>query len=125
MSCTFAESGTFTVRGKVRDKDGGIGEATVTVTILGPGEAMDAIAAMIEALRAEGAINRGQATALLAKLAQARAKWEAGRTADALAHLEVLLHQVETFGRTGVLTASESSELAYWIEQLMASIEAG
>ncbi|MGK2859429.1 MAG: FIMAH domain-containing protein, partial [Thermoanaerobaculia bacterium] len=101
------------------------GEATVAVTVLGPGEAMDAIAAMIAALRDGGSLNRGQANALLAKLEHARDLYERGRADDAVRHLEVLLRQVETFGRTGVLTAAESAELGFWIEQLMASIGAG
>ncbi|HUP45406.1 MAG TPA: hypothetical protein VM779_07820 [Thermoanaerobaculia bacterium] len=100
------------MRGRIRDKDGGVGDATTTVTVLSPGEAMDAIAAMIAALRAGGSLNKGQANALLVKLEHA------------LRHLEVLLKQVETFGRTGVLTAAESAELAFWIEQLMLSIRA-
>lgn len=125
FSCAYPDSGTFTVRGSVRDKDGGVGEATAMVTVLGPGEAMDAIAAMIAALRDGGSLNRGQTNALLAKLDHARDLYEAGRADDAVRHLEVLLRQVETFGRTGVLTAAESAELGFWIEQLMASIQAG
>ncbi len=124
-TCAYPDAGTFTVRGSIRDKDGGVGIATTTVTVLSPAQAMDAIGAMIEALRASGALNRGQATALLAKLAEARAKYEAGRSADALHLLDVLLHQVETFGRTGVLTAAQSAELAFWINQLILSIHAG
>jgi hypothetical protein len=124
-TCTYPDAGTFTVRGSIRDKDGGVGTATTSVTVLSPAQAMDAIAAKIEALRVAGALNRGQATALLAKLAEARAKYEAGRSADALRLLGVLLHQVETFGRTGVLTPAESADLAFWINQLILSIQAG
>ncbi|HEY0788391.1 MAG TPA: hypothetical protein VGE86_07085, partial [Thermoanaerobaculia bacterium] len=122
VACPYPVAGTFTVRGSVRDKDGGLGVATTMVTVLSPAQAMDAIAAMIEALRAAGALNRGQATALLAKLAEARAKYEAGRNEDALRLLGVLLRQVETFGRTGVLTAAQSAELAFWINQLILSL---
>ncbi len=124
-SCTYPDAGTFTVRGQLRDKDGGVGVATATVTVLGPGEAMDAIAAMIQALGASGTINNGQATALLVKLAQARAFSEAGRPDDAIRLLGVLRRQVETYVKTGILTATEAADLIFWINQLMLSIEAG
>ena len=124
-TCTYPDAGTFTVRGHVRDKDGGIGDATTSVTILGPLQAMDAIAAMIEALRAAGSLNGGQANALLVKLNHARDMYTRGRTAQAVRSLEVLRNQVVEFAATGVLTTAESTELAYWIQQLMSSIAAG
>lgn len=124
-TCTYPDAGSFTVRGRVHDKDGGFSDATVAITVLTPGQAMDAIAAMIEALRDGGSLNGGQANALLVKLRHAQNLLASGKTTQALRELEVLLRQVETYGRVGVLTAGESADLAFWIRQVMLSIEAG
>jgi microsomal dipeptidase-like Zn-dependent dipeptidase len=120
-SCPYAVGGSFSVTGQVRDKDGGIGTATTTVSVLTVGQAMDAIGAMIESLGASGALNSGQVAALLAKLAEARRLYELG-SQEAAAHLAVLRRQVETFGRNGILSAAETAELLFWIDQLALSL---
>lgn len=117
---TFPDAGVFTVRGRIRGKDDGIGEATAAV--LSPSQAADVIADAIAALRDGGSLNGGQANAVLRKIQHAKERYEDGEVDDALQQLRVLLHQVETFGRTGVLTESESAELAFLINQLVLSM---
>jgi hypothetical protein len=123
-SCTYSDAGTFTVTGQVRDKDGGIGTATTSVTVLSVAQAMDAVGAMITALETSGALNHGQAAALLAKLEQARDMYAKGKNAQAILHLQILRQQVVTFGATGVLTPAETTQLLYWIDQLIVSVTA-
>ena len=102
VTCPYPVGGVFTVRGRITDKDGGSRDATTTVTVLTPRQAIDAIAAMI-----------GSARELMAKLDQVRRFYEAGQIEKALHHCDVLLHQVELQG---------NADLAYWIRQLKLSI---
>ena len=120
-SCVYPASGTYTVRGRITDKDAGFSESTVSVRILSPAEAADAIEAMI---RATASLNRGQANALIVKLDRAMAFHAAGNIAQAVHHLEVLLNQIEEFRADGILTPVEAADLTFWINQLIASIEA-
>ncbi|MHB0971606.1 MAG: hypothetical protein ACYC7A_19610 [Thermoanaerobaculia bacterium] len=120
-TCTYPLAGAFTVRGRIADKDGGTGESTVAITVLTPAQAADAIAAMIAATPS---LNAGQKNALLAKLNHAIDLLEAGLTTQALNELQVLLRQVQTFGRVGVLPPAQTAELTFWIQQLISSIEA-
>jgi len=123
-TCSYPDSGSFTVRGKVRDKDGGVGEATTTVEVLTPLQATDAIAEMIEELRADGVLNDGQANALLSVLDNARDRIEAGDARRALQKLGVLLAQIASLVEDGVLTPAQADALNFEIGRQMASIEA-
>jgi hypothetical protein len=72
FTCTYLAAGTFNVRGRIADKDGGFTEYAIAITALAPAAAMDKFRTAVEALDlAEGFENSLDAKLEAAQQAEA------------------------------------------------------
>jgi len=80
----------------------------VTIT---PVQLAENLIATVQGLEASGALNGGNANALVTKVEGAIQKIEAGQVATAVNKLEAFINQVEAFVQSGKLTAAQGQSL--------------
>ncbi len=106
--CAFTTSGSLTVAGQVRDKDGGQTGYTAAVTVLSAQQAMQTVIADVNALLAAGVINTGQAASMIEKLQNASASLNGGNSTAAVNLILALANQVEGLTNGGILNDAQS-----------------
>ncbi len=89
-----------------------------------PTEWIDATCGRVNGLVTAGALPQDQADGLLAKLRQARANLDAGRTDVTVHLLEALVNQVEGLIKDGVLTQARGQELIVAARGISAQLQA-
>ena len=87
-----------------------------------PEEQIDLIGDAIRDLLADGVLNKGQANALLKKLAHAQAMIARGKTKTAINGLNAFINQVEAWISSGILTAAQGEPLIEAAENVIADI---
>jgi hypothetical protein len=120
------QTDTVTLTYTVSDGNGHTDTATLTIDVLSPAEQIDGLRALVAALRDdEGALNDGQANALLSKLDEAEAKVEEGQTLVAANLMTAFIHQVEDFQDEAVLSTEQALLLLTPGDQLLQSLLIG
>jgi pullulanase len=113
LSAFDIATGTFSVPGRT------------TAVFVGPRSASEQIDLLIddvEALIADGVLNRGQGNALLSKLWNIRRKIARGRINAALGQLGAFINQVEGFVQAGILTEEQGAALIAAAQDIEAAL---
>jgi hypothetical protein len=121
--CLYLSAGTFTARGRIKDKDGGFSNYTVEVTVLTPQDATDTMIDDVQDLVDTGVLNQGQGNALTHKLDNIIAKLNQGKTKAAINQLEAFINQVTDLINNGVLSAAEGQPLIDTANRIIDSID--
>jgi DNA/RNA endonuclease G (NUC1) len=123
LSHTYAAAGTFTVTVTVMDDDGGASNATAEVTVASPAQAVNGLAAQVDALVSAGTINRGNGNALNAKLRAAQQSLGNGNENAALNQLGAFVNQVQAMVQSGHLSQAHGAALIAAAQRIVASIQ--
>ena len=120
-SHAYTSAGTFTVRLIVTDDDGGVGSATVSVTVQTPQQAMAAISGYVGKLTG---LTAGQKTSLIAKLNAASAAADRGAFRACVNQLYAFLNELQAYVNTGRVSAADATVLRgamYTVEEALGS----
>jgi hypothetical protein len=107
-SHAYTSAGTFTVRLIVTDDDGGVGSATVSVTVQTPQQAMAAISGYVGKLTG---LTAGQKNSLIAKLNAASAAADRGAFRACVNQLYAFLNELQAYVNTGRISAADATVL--------------
>ncbi|HEX6911291.1 MAG TPA: DNA/RNA non-specific endonuclease, partial [Longimicrobium sp.] len=122
LSHTYAAAGEFTVTVTVTDDDGGASNATAVVTVATPSQGTGTLAGAVDALAGAGALSRGNANALNAKLRAAQQSLGNGQNGAAVNQLNAFVNQVQALVQSGHLPAADGASLVAAAERIQASI---
>ena len=123
LSHTYTTAGTYTVTVTVRDSDGGVGTQTATVTVQSPAQGVENLQALVSTLERTGALNRGNANALLAKLRAAEASLARGNETAAVNQLEAFVNQVNALVGSDRLTQAQADAMTAAAGRIIRSIQ--
>jgi hypothetical protein len=118
-TCSFSNSGEYTVNVMVTDDDGDLALGSTVVTVLSPQDAIDEIITEVEELVADGILNKGQGNALISKLKNAIKKIDQGNIKAATNILYACINQINAFIDTGILTPEQGQQLIDAIEYII------
>ncbi len=104
----YSAPGTYTVTFRVSDGEGGVGQATTTVTIQSTQQAIASIEAYVQGLPG---LNAGQRNSLLAKLSAASDSAARGNTTAASNQLNAFLNELQADVSTGKVSAASAATL--------------
>lgn len=90
---------------------GGSRSSGLTLTILTPAQAIPGVMASVNALRAGGTLNGGQANSFLVKLTHAIGKLTASQTGPACGELQAFVNEVNDYVAQGILTKAQAATL--------------
>lgn len=93
------------------DPNNNTSEFSNCIAVSTPQAAIQMIIAKVQALVAQGVLNRGQGNALIVKLEAALRKLDRGSTNTAINQLQAFINQVEAFVRSKRLTAAQGQML--------------
>lgn len=105
---SYAKAGTYAVSLTVSDDDGGVGQATTTVTVQTTQQALSSIAAYVQQ---KLPLNGGQKQSLLAKLNAASASASRGDTTATNNQLNAFLNELNADVNSGKLTKAQAAPL--------------
>ena len=111
LNHVYTTADIFTVEVAITDDAGGVGTATIIVTVLTPQQGTQGLIDTVHALVTQGALNGGQGNALIAKLEAAIQQLERGNVATAINQLEAFVNQVNALINGGTLLAEEGQLL--------------
>jgi chitodextrinase len=123
LSHAYATAGSYTVTVTVRDGDGGVGTRTATVTVQSPAQGVENLQALVSTLERTGALNRGNANALLVKLRAAEASLARGNETAAVNQLEAFVNQVNALVGSDRLTQAQADAMTAAAERIIRSIQ--
>jgi len=121
---TYAAFGDYTARVVLTDNDGLVDTAYVAVNVaqVTPEQGIAALRAEVEALSADGTLNRGQANSLSAKIDAAEASIARGNYTAAQGQLGALGNEISALQRSGRITAAQSASFRADLERLVRAI---
>ena len=119
---TYGVAGVQTVTVTVADADGGSGTRTAQVTVLSPGQATTALAAMVSALASSGAMDDGDAKWLANKLDVAGKELARGNDVAARNQLQQAIERIDAAQRAGRLSSADAQTLIAYATRILASI---
>jgi hypothetical protein len=122
LSHRFATAGVRTVTVTVTDDDTGAGTRTAQVTVVSPGDAVQALVEKVGALESAGTITHGESQALGASLDAAAKSLAKGNTGPAANQLEAFINKVEAQQRSGRLSNADAAALIAYARRVIASI---
>lgn len=117
----YAQPGTYQVRLIVTDVRGLADTTFTTATVISYATALGQAGALVEALIADGAINRGNGQSLLAKL-ESTLRAIDGDRATALVQLDQAMKQLETFVRARHISADDAAPLRELLERIRTAL---
>ena len=123
LSHGYATAGSYTVTVTVRDGDGGVGTRTATVTVQSPAQGIENLQALVSTLERTGALNRGNANALLVKLRAAEASLARGNETAAVNQLEAFVNQVNALVGSDRLTQAQADAMTAAAGRIIVSIQ--
>src|SRR5438270_2541937 len=118
-SHAYASAGAYTVTLTVSDDDGGVSQTTTRVTVQTTAQALNSIAAYVQAL---STLNAGQKNTLVAKLNAASASAARGADNAASNQLDAFLNEVQADVNSGRLSAAQALTLRNAVHAVKASI---
>ena len=100
----YNAAGTYTVTFTVTDDDNGVGQATTTVTVETPQQALTSIGGYVQGLKG---LNAGQKNSLMAKLSAASAAVTRGDTTAANNQLNAFLNELQADLNAGRISSDD------------------
>jgi DNA/RNA endonuclease G (NUC1) len=121
---TYAAFGDYTARVVLTDNDGLVDTAFVAVNVaqVTPEQGIAALRAEVEALSADGTLNRGQANSLSAKIDAAEASIARGNYTAAQGQLGALGNEISALQRSGRISASQAESFRADLKRLARAI---
>jgi len=116
---SYSAAGSYTVTFTVTDDDNGVGQATTTVTIQTPEQALTSIAGYVQSLKS---LNNGQKNSLTAKLDAAGASIARGDAGSATNQLDAFLNELQADLTTGRITSDDMTTLRSSIHDVQAAL---
>jgi DNA/RNA endonuclease G (NUC1) len=124
LSHRYAAAGTWTVTVRVTDDDGAEGVRTAQVTVQSPAQAMSGLTGAVDALVADGTLNRGNGNSLNVKVRGAGASLARGQAQTAVNQLNAFINEIEAMAASGRLSATDAATLTASARRIIQSIEA-
>lgn len=118
--CDYPDSGTFTARGRIKDKDGGFTDYTVEVSVLTPEEAIQDLIDTVESFNLQQGIENSLDAKLDAAL-QALEDLNDNNDVAAINALEAFINAVEA-QRGNKLTDAQADELVEKAQAIISSL---
>jgi PKD domain-containing protein len=119
VSHIYTEAKTYTVRLQVVDKDGGVGQATTTVTVQTTQQALKALADSVNRL---SGLNAGQKNSLIAKLNAAAASASRGDNKACNNQLNAFLNELSASVKTGKLSETDAAPFRTTVTAIKGSL---
>ena len=101
---------------------GGTTSNAVSVTVVTPQQATQAIVSAVNAMFSQGVLNEGQNNSVVKQLQQAINLMNAGKNAGAIANLDSFISEVNDLLSSGVLSASQAASLVSAAQSVIAAI---
>ena len=120
-SHAYSLPGTYTVKFQVTDGEGGVGQATTSVTVQTTQQALSAIEAYVQSLPG---LNAGQKNSLMVKLQNAGAAAARGDDNAASNELNAFLNELQADVNTGKVSQSAAGTLRAAVHTLQGSLGA-
>jgi PKD repeat protein len=115
----YNAAGTYTVTFTVTDDDNGVGQATTTVTVQTPQQALASIAGSVQNLKG---LNAGQKNSLIAKLNAASGSVTRGNTTAANNQLNAFLNELQTDVNSGRISGPDMTNLRNEVHIVQAAL---
>lgn len=116
---SFSTAGTHTVKLTVTDEDGGVGEATVQVSVQTVAQALSSIITAVQNLTG---LNQGQKNSLIAKLNAASDSAARGDTTAANNQLNAFLNELQADVNTGRISSADATTLRAAVNAIKAAM---
>jgi PKD repeat protein len=116
---SFSTAGTHTVKLTVTDEDGGVGEATVQVSVQTVAQALSSIITAVQNLTG---LNQGQKNSLIAKLNAASDSAARGDTTAANNQLNAFLNELQADVNTGHISSADATTLRAAVNAIKAAM---
>lgn len=111
--------GTYTVKFQVNDGEGGVGQATASVTVQTTQQALGTIESFVQSL---SGLNSGQKNSLTAKLSNAADAAARGDNNAAANELDAFLNELQAYVSSGKVTASQAATLRNAVNAVRGSL---
>ncbi|GAC1661715.1 MAG: hypothetical protein PVS2B1_19890 [Candidatus Dormibacteraceae bacterium] len=115
----YSAAGTYTVKLTVADDDGGVGEATVQVSVQTVPQALSSIIDKVQNLTT---LNEGQKNSLIAKLNAANAALARGDTTAANNQLNAFLNELQADLNAGRISSADAAALRAAVRAVQAAL---
>jgi hypothetical protein len=122
FACSYPDTGSYTIRGRISDSFGDFNEYTVSFDVLTAVEGISYLGDLVDSYRADGLLNNGQANALKNKLDNLNGSLESGNLNAALGQIGGIVDQLQDFIDDGVLSPENGSKLLHFAQRLMIAI---
>jgi PKD domain-containing protein/Big-like domain-containing protein/FIMAH domain-containing protein len=119
VSHSYSLPGTYTVKFQVSDGEGGVGQATTTVTVQTTQQALGSIEAYVQSLPG---LNAGQKNSLIAKLQNAAAAAARGDNNAASNELNAFLNELQADVNAGKVSATAAGPLRTAVHTVQGSL---
>jgi len=116
---SYGAAGTYAVNVTVTDDDGGVGQATIKVTVQTLQQALSSISAAVQGLTS---LNPGQRNSLTAKLDAASASAARGNDTAANNQLNAFLNELQADLNTGRISSGDAATLRGAVHAVQAGI---
>jgi PKD repeat protein len=118
-SHAYTAAGTYTVTFKVSDGEGGVGQATTTVTVQTTQQALASIESYVQGL---SGLTQGEKNSLIAKLQNAAAAAQRGDNNAASNELDAFLNELQAYVSTGKVSAGAAATLRSAVNAVRGSL---
>ncbi|MGH7450677.1 MAG: FlgD immunoglobulin-like domain containing protein [bacterium] len=109
--CVYPVSGTFTAKGRIKDKDGDFTDYTVQIVVQTPQQAIQSLIDQVNALVAASVLKPNEGHPLIVKLEGAKTKLDNGKITPAMNELQAFINQVNAYINSTKLTPAQGQPL--------------
>jgi PKD repeat protein len=116
---SYTAPGTYTVTFRVDDHEGGVGQATTTVTVQTTQQALSSIESTVQSLKG---LSQGEKNSLMVKLQNAAAAAARGDNIAASNELNAFLNELQAYVNTGKVPTDTASTLRTAVRAVQGSL---